>query len=573
VTDADANVIGQGGITKFELYQNGVLLGSATFNGSTWTVSDLLASVDYAGGIYTITTKVTPPINNKDTLEIVAYDAANLSASKFATLGNESSFAVTPAGIAGDPINLALTDPSGGQATGPIHLTFTGVPSDWSINEGTNLGNGVWTVETNGLSALTVTTAASYTGALVLGVTESWTNADGSTGTAVVSDNVEAYAPGSPIFALSGDDTLTGAGGNNLFVFAQPIGHDRVYSFDVGHDQIDLIGYAGFTSFADIQAHLTEDANGNALITLGDGQSIELQGVHAAALTQTNFVFDQMPTLDNAGTMTIGDGAVMPLSGTISNTGTIALNSTGDETDLQLIEHGVTLQGGGTILLSDSDLNVISGTSSNVTLDNEDNTISGAGSLGNGELSLTNAGTIDATETHALVIDTGSNVVVNSGTLEASGSGGLMVLSAVENSGSLWANGATLTIQGAVTGTGIATIDGTGTLDFEASSTANVVFGSGMGGTLKLGDAFHFDGTITGFNGADVIDLANVGFGTASISYHANAGSTGGTLTISDGTHIAELSLVGNYSADNFSLAADHLTGTAITYLAHDLVV
>ena len=148
--------------------------------------------------------------------------------------------------------------------------------------------------------------------------------------------------------------------------------------------------------------------------------------------------------------MTIGDGAVMPLSGTINNTGTIALNSTGDETDLQLIEHGVTLQGGGQIVLSDSDANVISGTSSSVTLDNEDNTISGAGQLGNGELTLTNAGTIDATGTHALTIDTGSNLVMNSGVLEASGSGGMTVASGIVNSGVLWANGATLTVQGQV---------------------------------------------------------------------------------------------------------------------------
>jgi hypothetical protein len=59
--------------------------------------------------------------------------------------------------------------------------------------------------------------------------------------------------------------------------------------------------------------------------------------------------------------------------------------------------------------------------------------------LGNGELSLTNSGTINATGTHALVIDTGSNFVFNFGTLEASGSGGLTVASAVENSGVLWA--------------------------------------------------------------------------------------------------------------------------------------
>ena len=103
--------------------------------------------------------------------------------------GNTTTTSVTvsdPAGVAGEPINLALTDPSGGQATGPITLTFTGVPSDWSLNEGTNLGNGTWTVQTNDLSALTVLTAAAYAGAMVLGVTETWTNADGSTGTAFV---------------------------------------------------------------------------------------------------------------------------------------------------------------------------------------------------------------------------------------------------------------------------------------------------------------------------------------------------------------------------------------------------
>ena len=46
--------------------------------------------------------------------------------------------------------------------------------------------------------------------------------------------------------------------------------------------QIDLIGYAGFTSFDDVKSHLTTDANGNAVITLADGQSITLYGVAAA---------------------------------------------------------------------------------------------------------------------------------------------------------------------------------------------------------------------------------------------------------------------------------------------------
>jgi hypothetical protein len=259
------------------------------------------------------------------------------------------------------------------------------------------------------------------------------------------------------------------------------------------------------------------------------------------------------------------------LTGTINNTGTIALNSTGDETDLQLIEHGVTLDGGGQVVLSDSDQNVISGTNSSVTLDNEDNTISGAGQFGNGELNLTNAGTINATGTHALTIDTGSNLVLNSGVLEASGSGGLIVESSIANSGLLWANGSTLTVHGEVSGSGTATIDGTATLDLEAAATINVVFSSGAAGTLKLGDSFHFNGTISGFGASDSIDLANVGSATASISYHENAAGTGGTLAISDGAQTVELSLLGHYTADNFSIVPDQVTGVLVAFVPHDL--
>jgi hypothetical protein len=149
----------------------------------------------------------------------------------------------------------------------------------------------------------------------------------------------------------------------------------------------------------------------------------------------------------------------------------------------------------------------------------------------------------------------------------------MTVKSAIANSGILWVNGATLTVQGAVSGNGTATIDGKGTLDFEASSTANVVFGSGAAGTLNLGDSFHFNGTISGFKGPDIIDLANVGSATTSISYHQNAAGTGGTVAISDGVQTVDLALLGHYSADNFSIVADHAHGTLVTFVPHDLVV
>jgi hypothetical protein len=100
-----------------------------------------------------------------------------------------------------------------------------------------------------------------------------------------------------------------------------------------------------------------------------------------------------------------------------------------------------------------------------------------------------------------------------------------------------------------------------------------VVFGLGAAGTLNLGDSFHFNGAISCFAGSDIIDLANVGSATASMSYHEKAAGTGGTLAISSGAQTVELSLLGHYSADNFSIVPDEANGTLVTYVPHNTYV
>jgi hypothetical protein len=283
-----------------------------------------------------------------------------------------------------------------------------------------------------------------------------------------------------------------------------------VHTFDAAHDKIDLINYAGFKSFADVQAHLTNDAAGNAVITLGDGQSITLAGVDAAALGDSDFVFDQTPVTNNTGSMVISDGAMMPFSGIINNTGTIALDSTGDTTELELIQYGITLQGGGQLTLSDSGANVIFGSDASVVFTNVDNIITGAGQLGAGQMTLVNEGTILADGTNALVIDTGSNAVINSGTLEASGSGGLVIDSALVNFGNLWADGGNITLHGGVNGGGSATISGAATLEFGGVSDQHVIFDSSAAGTLKLDAGSNFTGSVSGFDANDKLDLRDL---------------------------------------------------------------
>ena len=475
--------------------------------------------------------------------------------------------AVFPAGVSGEPINLGLT-------AAPAHQGHTAtviignMPDGWVLDGGTRLPDGRWTIETANVTALTITSPVDFQGAMHLDVTVAWMQQDGSSTIMSFADNLEAYAPESPIFAWSGDDTLTGSSGNDLFVFSQPIGHDIIYSFDASQDQIRLIGYAGFASFDDVQSHLTTDANGNSVITLADGQSITLDGVPGTSLASSNFVFDQAPVMNNSGTLTIGNGALLPLSGTMNNTGTIALDATSGETQLQLIQYGITLQGGGELTLSDSSGNLISGTMPSVTLTNVDNTISGAGQLGGGQMTLVNHGTISATGTNALFVDTGTNSVINTGTIEADGSGGLIIYSDVANSGLLSANSSTLTIMGDVSGDGRGQIEGTGTIVFGAAVDHDIIFDAAASGTLKLADADGFTGVISGFDGNDRFDFSDVDFGAElTLTYTANEHGTGGTLTVSDGTDTANIDLVGLYSEEGFHAAANSGTGTIVTYM------
>jgi large repetitive protein len=183
-------------------------------------------------------------------------------------------------------------------------------------------------------------------------------------------------------------------------------------------------------------------------------------------------------------------------------------------------------------------------------------------------MTLANEGTIDANGTNALVIDTGTNVVTNSGTLEATGSGGLVVNSAVANSGSLVAAGGDLTLKGDVTGAGTATISGAGILEYGGASSATTSFADATG-ELKLDQSANFAGAISGFTTGDSLDLDDFVFGTnTTLGFSENSAGTGGTLTVSDGAHTANLNLLGQYTAAGFADAAGQNGGALITYTA-----
>ncbi|MDL2402063.1 DUF5801 repeats-in-toxin domain-containing protein [Rhizobium mayense] len=587
VTDADSTNFSGGTLvvqstgSSVKLSVSGATSGNLSYNGKN--IGTLTSSDGGATLTISFNTNATPAAVTALLKDIQFSSTSNSGGDRTVTFtvsdgdGGSSSAVVhvdytysnMPAGTSGEAMNLALSAPS--DHVGAVLVTVAGLHTGWTLSGGTQNADGTWSVSTSDPSSLTVTSPQGVTGALVLQVTETWTNADGSTGMATVADNVEAYAKGAPIFAWSGDDTLTASSANDTLVFANTIGADVVHNFDTAHDKIDLVGFAGFSSFADVQAHLSTDASGNAVITLGDGETITLAGVSAAALTADDFLFNETVVTHNTGDMVLSDGALMPISGTLDNTGSIHLASTGSETAFEIVQHGLTLTGGGTVTLSDDASNVIFGSGDNVTLTNVDNTISGAGQLGDGHLTLVNEGTIIADGSHALVIDTGVNAVSNTGTMEATGTGGLDIHSGVVNDGTLWANGGNINLEGNVSGSGTVLVSGHAGLEIGGSFSEAITLNTDARATITIDHAAAFTGTIAGLDGNDTLRFGDISAATASFSYAENAAKTGGVLTVTDGTHTAAIGLIGDYSASDFSLSHDgayaeidfgHLYGT-----------
>ena len=88
---------------------------------------------------------------------------------------------------------------------------------------------------------------------------------------------------GTTVTATSADQTLTGMGSNDTFVFGPKFGHDTITNFDPATDVIQV----DHSVFANVQALLVaaqDDGHGNALITGDLHDSITLQHVTVAQL-------------------------------------------------------------------------------------------------------------------------------------------------------------------------------------------------------------------------------------------------------------------------------------------------
>ena len=273
---------------------------------------------------------------------------------------------------------------------------------------------------------------------------------------------------------------------------------------------------------------------------------------------------DSLSGVTLSAASTVINGAAVTLASVIDLTKTLTVTTP----NLLIASTGASLTGGGTLSLSSLATNRITGVTPGAALTNDDK-IAGAGDIGGGSMTLTNGAPGDIigdSAAVALTLDTGSKTISNAGLIISEGKGGVTIKSAVDNTGRLEVTTGTLTVSGAVTGTGLATIGG-GTADFLAAFSQNVAF-TGTSGVLELAKSQSYAGEISGFSltGGTSLDLGDIGFtsGKTKASFVENSAKTSGVLTVTDGTHTAKITLAGDYASSTFTTSSDGHGGTIV---------
>ncbi|GAB5558857.1 MAG: hypothetical protein SynsKO_05040 [Synoicihabitans sp.] len=235
-------------------------------------------------------------------------------------------------------------------------------------------------------------------------------------------------------------------------------------------------------------------------------------------------------SLTSGTTFNVPNATNLTLTNTISNAGTISLQSAGNTTDMIIGAAATTLTGGGLIDLSKNVQNRIYGSSTTHHLTNTDNTIRGSGQLGANSLAFTNQGTVEANLSNAtLTLDPAATAFVNTGIYRAV-NGGILVP----------ANGA---------------FDNTnGLIQAQTGSTVRLSSASVIGGTLDVGPGADLELVSSTFDSGSLNTTTG-----SSITTTSGGSSLGGAVNLSPG---ASLDIANNTSLTLPSTGTFTLDGT-----------
>jgi len=282
---------------------------------------------------------------------------------------------------------------------------------------------------------------------------------------------------------------------------------------------------------------------GGTILAFGAGSTVVIQGatINGGTLSTSNGGVVQgaaqnnatLNNVTNTGTYAVVNLSSTTIEGTITNSGTIQLTSTGSIPQLIVGGSNVTLTGGGTVTLNNWSGNQIFGSVASDVLTNVNNTIQGSGNIGMNKMGLVNQATIDANQSTALYIQTSSGTT-NTGTLEAT-AGANLILDGdtyTNTNGTILASGtgSVVTIQGA-------TISG-GTLNSASGGAIQGVSGATLNGVTNAG-TFQATGQNTSIlegavNNTGSIQV-NAGGGFANLNANGAVTLTGsGALTLQD---------------------------------------
>jgi fibronectin-binding autotransporter adhesin len=411
-----------------------------------------------------------------------------------------------------------------------------------------------------GILNLTANTTLTGTGSLVLGNTPDQNFIAGTSGTTLTNaSTIEGGANlGGGSFAGIGNGQITLA--NNGTINANLSG--------------GLLYVNPLSTAANTNTKTMEATNGGTLvldgsswtqtggtITAATGSTVQLtSGVSitggtlttsgSGIIEETNGQTVSLNSLTNSGTYNVLDSSTTKISGTITNTGTINLNSTGSPTSLFLTAN-TTLAGKGVVVMGGAGNNIIDGVSSAVLTNAS--TIEGQGNLGNNHITITNNGTFDSNitgDTLAILPGsggftnyngtattlTGGTYIANGGniTFAAGNTTGITTLAASvteENGGQILntsnSNANALAGLTSITSAGALTIGGVAFVDAGSFSNAGSL-------TILSGESFKV-GSLTQISGSSLT--------AGTFVLDANLNLTGATQTIT--TNAANLTLGG----------------------------
>jgi hypothetical protein len=535
------------------------LAGAATLDGTLTGAGKLILS----GGADTIdagavlsTAGLT--LSNGASLSIdgdLSYGAAiNLSQGTTIAIGGGDALTLEGAGsiLSGAVSSSGTLVLSGGSVT--LYSGAALSVANWSLLAGARAS-----LATNFSYAGEVTQAAGTT--LSIGAHMFTLNGTGSTIAGTISGaGTLMLAGGSQTIATGADLAVShwSLSGNDAATFTTHIAYAKVFNAGTGTsitiDSGDTLGLSGASTLAGtIGGAGTLAFNGGAAAvdsgaTIGTADWSLAGGVAVTLNTSISF--------GGAFSQAAGSSLTLSAGDTLSITGSASLSG--------------ALRGAGTISLSNATLSglVIGAT---VTLD-DTGTIDQTGSVAIGNaggeaatllIASGNSYHIEGNYSIALggaatsAIDDGGLLIKNAGTATST------IAVAIVDTGAIEAASGTLALTNAVSGTGSMTVDAGATLEITGSAAASLaMIFNGAGATLALATPSDFAATISGFAASDMLDLLKLKATGATVNAHDQ-------LVITDGTTvIATLQLSGNYAGYSFTTGADGRGGTDITATA-----